>query len=440
MSKENKIPVKVYTFDLTGGASPGAARHFCSLVLNYGLIRQHFSPDIYDITTGKGEQRESIKTRVKKLRKAIIDHTFYPTEILACALPEHIEKLENGDIEIKFSDKPLPILNGFQRREALEIIRAEGKGGPLERLVDNLPFPVNISLDPERRKEDFLNTNSNLPIHKAHMLQLKIDTNTVDHRYAPYFKRARELALALFNNDKSPFYDVIQFDQTSTAPLNANVLMTERKTDQIMSFFGSAKLLQIMSKDNEWFVNVVLRIFDLIANNTKACNDGKLMEFPTPEAGKYKAGASFFIGVVNQVIYYMYLKNKDSIDTNLEKLLLKSVAVFEDDVDGDTSSKRRATLMREFAQSLFEDIVEDPNSVIGGHFGIPYTLITFFSPGCFGVDAPSIPKAPTTTVKRGKKKKNTKVKLDNIQPVSIIDNAKSVRADSDTGPDWTDEI
>lgn len=439
MSKTDSVKTKVHTFDLTGGGSPNVARHFCCLVLNYGLIRQHFAPDIYDITTGSGEQRESIKSRVKKLRKAIVDHQFYPTEILACALPEHIEKLDDGEIELKFNNTPYPILNGFQRREALEIIRAEGKGGPLERLVDNLPFPVNISLDPERRKEDFLHTNSNLPIHKAHMLQLKIDTNTVDHRYAPYFKRSRALALALFDNDKSPFYDVIQFDQTSTAPLNANVLMTERKTDQIMSFFGSAKLLEIAQKDNDWFVQTVIDVYNLILNNTKACNDGKLLEFPTPEAGKYKAGASFLIGIVNQLMYYMYLKNKYALDDNMKKVFLKSVRVFDVDVDGDTSSKRRATLMREFAQDLFEDIIEDPNSPIGGHFGIPYTLVAFFSPGCFGVDAPSIPKAPTQTVRKGRKKK-AKVKLEDVQKNDIIDAVKSVRADSDTSPDWTDEI
>lgn len=433
---KDKIHTKVHTFDLTGGASPGAARQFCCLVLNYGLIRKHFKPEVYDIQTGKGEQREAIQRRVNKLRAAIINHRFTPTEMHACALSEHIEHIGNGEVTLNFNDIPLPVLDGYQRMEALELIRQDGAS--LQRLVDNLPFPINISLDSDRRKEDFLNLNDGFGVHKAHMLQLKIDTNTVDQRYAPYYRKAREIALALSNNENSPFYDVIQFDQTSIAPLNANVLMTERKTDQIMSFFGSAKLIEIFNKTSDWFVNLFMQIHD-ITKNSGVYNEGKLLELPTPNGGRYKSGASFLIGVVNQFVYYMYLKNKDTIDKHDEKLLLKCIDVFNEEVDGDASSKRKATLIRTFAQNLFREIVEDPNNLIGGHFGIPQTLVAFFGAGCFGVDPPSIPKAPTETIKRGRKKK-AKVKLADVQPTNIIDTVVSARADSDTSDDWTNEI
>jgi hypothetical protein len=433
------IKTPVYTFDLTGGGVPNAARKFCVVVLNYGLIRKYFKADIYDIDSGKGEQRMSIGRRVKQLRKAFRDHNYTPKGFDACALPEHISSTDNGEVTLTLGSVPVPLLNGFQRVSALEILREEGKGGPLERLIDNLPFAMEISLDPDKRKQDFLNLNDNLPIHRSHLLQLSIDTNLVDPRFAPYFKRARDLALALGNNDQSPFYDVIQFDQTSSAPLSANVLMTNRKTDQIMSLFGAAKLLEVFDKTDEWFIDIVLNLYGLILDNTTACNDGKLLEFPTPESGKYKAGASFFLGIVNQFIYYMYLKGITKLDKPRENVFLNCVSMFDADVDGDTSSKRRATLMREFAQKLFEEIVEDPNSPIGGHFGIPYTMVAFFSPGSFGVDAPSIPKAPTTTVKKkgGRKKK---MKLADVQQNATIDSVGSVRADSDTSADWTDEI
>ena len=440
MNKEIKINAKYHVFDITGGAIPGAARKFCEVVLNYGLIRQYFKPDTYDIETSKGEQRIAIKRRVNQLRKAFRDSRYSPTGFQACALAEHISSMDNGEVSLTLHNVPVPILNGLQRITALEVLREEGKGGPLERLIDNLPFNVELTLDPERRKEDFINYNDGFPIHKSHLLQLKIDTNLIDPKLAPYFERSRAIALALYNNTESPFHDVIQFDQTYSATLNANVLMTNRKTDQIMSFFGSAKLLELFKKDNDWYVKLLLKIYDTIVNNTTACNNGMLLEIPTPETGKYKAGASFLIGIVNQIIYYMYLKNKSEFDTRMKNLTLNAVKVFDNAVDGDTSSKRRATLMREFAQKLFEDIVEDPDSPIGGHFGIPYTMVAFFSPGSFGVDAPSIPQTPTKTVKKRGGGRKKKVKLTDIRPNTTINPTVSVRLDSDTDPDWVDDI
>lgn len=438
---ENKITTKYHSFDLSGGAITNAARRFCLITLNYGLIRQHVEADIYDIETGKGEQRKGIERRVKQLRKAIVNHKLTPAPIEVCALPEHIESIDGDNITLKFNGVTMPLLNGLQRIEALESVRDEGgPGSARERLVDNLPFPVIVHLDPDRRKEDFLNLNNGFPVSKSHILQLKIDTGTVDIRSAPYLKRARDIAIKFHNNEESPFYNIIEFDQTTSASLNGGVLMTERRTDQIMSLFGSARLMELYSKDVNWFSDIFHKIYKIIKDNTKAFDEDYLLELPDQNGGKYKSGASFLIGIVNQIVYYLYLNKKEYIDKNSEKLLIKSALVFESFVDGDTSSKRRATLMREFAQTLFKDFLVE-NTKFSSHEKIPLTLITFFSPGCFGVETPSVPKQPTQTVKKGKKKKDVvKVAVAEFQVSDIIQGTAVVKADSDTSPDWTEEI
>lgn len=431
MAKEVKAPIHV--FDLSGGALNGVARKFCNLTLNYGLIRQHFKPEQYDIRSGKGEQRGAIKRRVMKLKKELINHNFTPDTIHACAMDEHFNDNGDGTVTITFTNNPLATINGFQRCSALEKIRQEG-GQALQRLIDNLPWPVVISLNPEKRKTDFLNLNNGFAVSRAHMLQLSIDTNTVDHKYAKYFQAARAIALSLNDDKESPLCDLIQFDQTSIlSPLNAAVLMTNRKTDQIMSFFGSTRILEIFDKDDRWFIDLFKQCYDIIVDNSSAGNTGMLLALPDDNSGKYKAGASFLIGIVNQLAYYMFLKKTDVLSPVGKKAFIKAVSVFEEEVAGDTSSKRRAILMREFAQSLFEEIVEDPNGKIAGHFGIPYPLITFFSPGSFGVDSPGKPVKAKTN--KSRKKKENVPKVDSKE---IVVAEPTVTIDSDTDLEWID--
>src|SRR4051812_25664032 len=86
--KKIEVTAPINTFDLSGGAINGAARRYLNLTLNYGLIRQFFKADIYNIEDGSGEQRTSIRRRVLKLKKELLNHRFSPCMIEACALPE----------------------------------------------------------------------------------------------------------------------------------------------------------------------------------------------------------------------------------------------------------------------------------------------------------------------------------------------------------------
>src|SRR6478736_3449789 len=122
---EKKLTTKVYNFDLTGGAIPTANRKYCVVVLNYGFIRENFKPEIYNVETGNGEQRQALVRRVGKLRKAFINNRFTPTSVEACVLPENIESIINDNVTIKFDGEKIPLLNGQQRFEALESIRDE---------------------------------------------------------------------------------------------------------------------------------------------------------------------------------------------------------------------------------------------------------------------------------------------------------------------------
>jgi hypothetical protein len=127
----------------------------------------------------------------------------------------------------------------------------------------------------------------------------------------------------------------------------------------------------------------------------------------------------------------MFLKKTDVLNPVGKKAFIKAISVFDEEVAGDTSSKRRATLMREFAQSLFEEIVEDENGKIAGHFGIPYPLVVFFSPGSFGVDSPG--KPVSVRVKKPRKKKASVPKVDTKETVVA---EPTVTVDSDTDTEW----
>ena len=74
-------------------------------------------------------------------------------------------------------------------------VLAETNGISLSTLEHRLRLGMNIKdalAEPTRSREvtkkDFLNLNNGLPVSKAHMLQLSIDTNTIDPKHAEFLR------------------------------------------------------------------------------------------------------------------------------------------------------------------------------------------------------------------------------------------------------------
>lgn len=413
-----KITAKLQEFDLSGGSSRG--RRYVNLDTNFGMVRQYLKPDVYNADNSNGEQREQTEGHVRKLRDAISNKRYTPTSFTATIGYPGQCTVEDGMVTLTLDENnPLTLLDGGHRYCALENIAREGVQA--RRKVDNLPIPLLVLLDPEERKEDFLNLNAGLTINRSHVLNLKLDTGAIDRNKLPYFLTGRELAKLSNNHPKSPFFRMVKFTDAGSAPIAFSQIVTDRKGDLLGSFFLSAKILEIMGLSNDWFASQFNAVFDLVKNKTCCAEAGKLLA--VPPCGP-KGCANLFLNVVNQFIYYLYLHNRTEPTSRDLKVLEQSLIMYNQEIGGDLGGKRKATAARLFAQSLFNNIANDEESNVNTHDGIPISLIVLTSPSCFGIETPARSFVSTT-------------KYDVAEPINICaDEVHLVKFDSDTDSKW----
>lgn len=405
MTPEFSISGKIQSFDISGDGS--RSRSYVVFDLNFATFQKYFAPDIYDVEKQTGEQREPIKNRVNHLIREITNDNYTPESFAACVVSKDQVVINKGKATIKLDENnKLPILNGFQRYCALSNI---AKDKPeTARKVGNLPIPLILHLDPARRKTDFLNLNNLCAVNKSQMLSLKIDQGLVDKKKEKYFRVGRNIALHLHKDTASPFHRMITFGGSSISPLSFSAIATDRKSDGVMSLFYSSKILEAAERSEAWFYEQVKFVDNFIRKNTTAAEEGNLLC-----VNGARGCSNLLFGVINQWCYYLYLHSRSEVKQLDTKVLKKGLAIFENSVSGDLSSKRRKDLMREFGQILFESIAEDENSCIGCHFGIPLGLLVLTSGSCFGVDTPS--------VSLGEAKFNSPIQVDSIEPTKLVE-------------------
>ncbi len=376
---------EIQEWNVSGIAGDG--RKYIMVNTNYGLFNTYFQTCEYDVNTGSGEQRESNTKHVNRLKRVIQNKDYTPDCFTGSVVATEQVFVEDGVATIQLDElNKLVLLNGEHRRKALHTIWQEGETA--RRKIENLPIPLMVLLEPQFRKKDFVNLNSNLSIERSHLLNIKIDEGLVDHKKLSTFQNARMLALALYNNVDSPFHHMIKFSSAGCAPIAFSSIVTDRKSDLLGSLFFSSKLLSLNEQPLDWFVQYTNNLYKFIKENSNCCEPGKLICMP-PDGPK--GVANVFISVCNQFAYYLYLHGVTIPRQQDLSTLKEALRIYDYTIDGDLTCRRKANLARDFSQNLFFNIAEDEESVIGCHFGIPICLIVQSSPACFGIEAPPMP-------------------------------------------------
>jgi hypothetical protein len=388
------LTAKRHTFDYDGSGKK--ARNFIMMLSTYGKVRTMTKAFIFDVNTLKGEQRVHVEKRVRKLRKAIQDGTFTPTTFYANVTDDHV--ITNGDkneITIDASEeKPLALIDAYQRMGALESLRKESE--KVSKLVDNLPVPLIIYTDPDKRQENFLNINNVLPVSAPQMMSLKVLSGNIDPKLLPLFEVGRDVAIALNNDVNSPLSRSIKFDSASKSPISLRFLLSD--DNLAFSLVGTAKILEKWGKGVDDYVSLLTEIYQAVKDELPELLTSEKLLSPPPTGPN--GSAAMWIMVANIAAYRLHLLGRDSLTDNDQTIILEAISdVFDRNTEDGYATKRKKDLSGEFASAIFRDITEDDASEIGTHDGLPIALILLLGNSTFNCE-----KLPVERKKRGRKK------------------------------------
>jgi hypothetical protein len=300
----------------------------------------------------------------------------------------------------------LPIVDAGNRTEALHVIWEEDKS--LRTTIDNIFVPYLLNLNGDT-KEDFINYQAADPVSKTHILSMQIVSNMMDQQTAPFFKMARDVAMALHTNSESFCHHLIQFDSSGAKlPLSFNSLAS--KKDQALSLYGTSLLTQKNKKDSAWAADLLVEAYETLSGNMDTAtllDQGNILS-PVPDGTK--AGTSLLIGVGNMLIARMWLaKRENPTQEDLDLLVVCADENLREPTRGNTSADKKREIFHAFCETYFYDILEakheDDMDNVGGHEGVPVPLINLLGPGTFGVS--KLPSVNAAGKKRGRPKKTT---------------------------------
>jgi hypothetical protein len=412
---------KLQTLSLSNDPTKG--RKYINTNTNFGIISQYCFLDTYNPETDTGEQRIAQDKHVSKLRNAITNDNYTP-EAFNATVPDlsMVDIDDKGNVTITLSEEnKLPILNGGSRTKALETIFLEG--GKTARVINDIPIPLIIQLNPEYRKQDFLNLNAGMKVNKSLIQSLEIASGRITGDKFPIFEKAKNIAKLLNANNTSPLHNKISFGETYTShSLQASQLWTDHKASMVASLFGTSRILNVIEKDNEYFVDLFQRIYRLVGDNTDFIKAGSLLALPPDGA---KGNVANWISIVNTVMYYLYFREECGQTGNCDDHILSCMKLYNETVSGDVSRIRRVRLSGGFAQKLFAPLETDPASPSGFHMGLPISFLQNTSESSLGVELlPGLHKIRKSRKKKSEHSEN--------EPVS------ETKIDSDTDPKWTD--
>ncbi len=159
-----------------------------------------------------------------------------------------------------------------------------------------------------------------------------------------------------------------------------------------------------------------------------------------PEPDGTIGGTTMIIGLGNMLAARMKVFDR-TIPTEADDKLFVECArkVFQDvEVGGNYSSQRKRDLINEFTTEFFRDVIEDEESVVGAHEGIPIFLCLLLGTSAFNVSKFAKPK-----VKRGRKPKTAvpdEPTTPAPEPEVVVEEVLQEKVvESDTDPEWVDE-
>lgn len=361
--------------------------------INYGLLRKYAHTEVYNPETNEGEQRNSKSRHINRLKNEIINENYTPQCFNLSITDLSIANIDDkGNVTIPlYEDNKLVILDGGSRFQALSNIRSENPD--ISKTIDMLPVPVIVYLEPNKRKQNFLNLNNGTKVNKSHLQSMQIATGRMSQNKLPIFERAKSLSILLNNNEFSPLNNMISYGNTDeTGKISLSQIITDHKGSLIASLFGSSKILNAIEKSDEWFVDQFSNLYDLIKERTDYLDKGKLLVLPSDGP---KGNVANWLSLLNTTLYYLYLKEQIDQSGELEdniSHIIDCAKIYNNLVDGDVSRSRRQLLSQAYAQRLFHTLESVDELPTGMHHGIPISLLILTSESGFRIELMSKPK------------------------------------------------
>lgn len=369
-------------------------RDYVVTTLPFEVANKYFDSIPFNAESGNGEQRTSVESHVKKLKKEIMNGRYTPTAFGANLTKKHLNGVTEsdcGNISISVSEKyPLRQTDGAHRFQALRAILVEAKelhDEGLTEAINGLPITTLIYLGEVDAQQDFINLQSGKTVDSNMLTVLKIQKNQYPEKLIELLNNSLEVCHALNELENSPWETFIKFDTIGVATLKFTSLASKGGGDGASSTVGMMRVLRAGAAAASPFCDgdlptiaaatIVTCANYLIANRSKACQSGYLL-CPPPSGG---AGSStLLIGVATALAYKMVTSGKSEIgQDDLHAVKVAVEASLGMPILGDLSASRKRTLMKGFTQKMFADAEEMCKD------GVPDGLLEILGPGSFGM-------------------------------------------------------
>lgn len=437
----SETPTKSKPITITGtiqnwnlGDTPATAEEYIVVNTNHASARQLTKPYLFSAQDGEGEQRQNKKPRVRHMKNVITEFKFTPTVWYAGVRPDHKVTRKDGKVEIEISPElPLPLTDASHRRTSLEEIRLSGSN--LGRKVDNLPITLIIHLDPTKTKRNFINLQDSAKVDTGQLLTMKIANGGMKKAQQEQYNTALEIAKTLHTTSSSHLFRLVKFDSQSVGGIPFKSLAQSGKSDLATSLYGTALIAEDYKKDAEWAASMILTAYETLQKDApELLKKGSPL---APEPDGSIGGTTMLIGLGNMLAARMKVLEREFPTEADDKLFVKAAkAVFAgEEVGGNYSSQRKRDLINQFTEEYFRDLIEDDESVVGAHEGIPIFLCLLLGTSAFNVTKIAKPKG-----KRGRKPKPAATTEPEV-PVEVVTEEVSSEkvVQSDTDPEWVEE-
>jgi hypothetical protein len=373
---------------------PGSkkVREWVNVDMTVGSAREVLGVRRFDPMRGAGVQREASKGHVDKLAKAVENDEYTPTPLQAFIRQEHLDsgavvRHKDGTVEIRVSSlQPLDTTDGQHRTEALSKVRGNFHTRPEDqKLIDELPLPVQIFLNPEDAARSFCDTQAGIRVSR-NLVNSLMKLSAVDA--SDESRLTRQVAVILNGKADGFLQGHINFG-VGDGKVNSSSIETATPSDLGNSLYlGSLIALSeqtrtFKGKDHKfiskWLADAYEKMYRGVGEygqktveadeepNADAMPDlfmpGKLL-LPTSKGGT-SGGSQLLIGMGNVLIARTIICGRKEIDpTDVQLLVGIADEMFSIDGKGNYTASHKREFIRQFTVRAFAGLdVEMKNEV-----------------------------------------------------------------------------
>lgn len=383
---------QIYRWDLCGHS-----RRFIVVVVSYGEARKWFKAETYKHETRTGWHRNLIPSQVNGLIKHMRAGRFTPVSWVAGLLPWHEENLihpgsgADQQIDVRASTKhPLPLLDGYQRQYALEMLRKKARSEANEtmvRQIDEQPIAIQIILDTDHLQEDFLNLQKGQTVDRCQSKSMEENASFLQPEKLRFARFAATVASGLNEDFRSHICHAIRFSSGSVLPIPYNLITTWDPSALGVSIYGGAKIAINFGKDESWlrerYVDAYSAILEL-GKRTPGDDlpiifaEGSVVQ-PLMHQGTIK-GSVLLLGVGNLLAWRMGVTGHDKLTEVDRSRIARLADEYLCELYGEQGGQKPRELLGNFAREYFEDLE------VAKFDDIPADLVSILSSSAFGVD------------------------------------------------------